>query len=57
MIESERDFADDLDTLLHSYWIPSVSSALLEPVQLPTIYGSIERVAMVHVAILESLDR
>jgi hypothetical protein len=57
LIESERDFADDIDVLLHSYWIPMVTSSVIEPSVVPEIFGPIERVAIVHVAILEHVDR
>lgn len=57
LIESERDFADDLDMLLNLYWIPMVTSSVIDPAILPDIFGPIERVAMVHVSILESIDK
>jgi hypothetical protein len=57
LIESERDFADDLDTLLHQYWIPLATLKTVDGAQLPRVFGNIEQMALVHADILEKLDR
>ena len=57
LIESERQYASQLDILLQSFWIPLVTDGIVDGNSMPEIFGNIEVIATAHVPILDSIDR
>lgn len=45
LVQSEKDYADDLDTLLQEYWIPLCTQGVLQPAtEIPKLFGNVEKV-------------
>lgn len=45
LVASEKDYADDLDTLLQEYWIPLCTQGVLTPAtEIPLLFGNVEKV-------------
>ena len=45
LVDAERAYAGQLDTLLQAFWIPLVTQGVLDANEMPRVFGNVELIA------------